>query len=232
MSNDIRQQQIAAWTGLSACEVTLRRYCDRQFLAIVASHLHKNPEFSAAWRQHLRSAILLCEQRKLIVLYCLQNPLGYWIKTFAEKFDVESLCVELPTSVQSRSEKVRCNTLFFQAKPSTEVTVELQRLPLPDRLILALADHVAAIELKRGSKTEKLLQHWQANQINANKGGTLYLAETKHSKRSSVADLSTTRQLPSTSSGSPSTHREQVPLSPNRACCVASHSETLNATPC
>ncbi len=136
------------------------RLANRTFIAIIASHLQRHPEWSNQWRDRLICALIRCRDEQKVVLFNTQTPIGFWIAQFARQLDVTCLSVQSASNI-SDDRVDEFKVILRPLKSSLHVPgPEMDALPLADRTIFALASELAIIELAKESKTLKMVKRW------------------------------------------------------------------------
>ncbi len=132
------------------------RLSKSQAVAFAASQRTRHPEWRKLWRNRLEVSLLRCREESKFVIYSLKTPIGYWIKQFAERLKVDHVRIIVGNEVADADE----HFIRLQNANAVEITADLSSLPLADRIVWSLTDEAYAIDIHRGSKSERLARNW------------------------------------------------------------------------
>jgi hypothetical protein len=157
----------------------------KRWLAIVASHRQSNRETSSAWREAIESAMRRCRAEELTLLLCRETPLGEYLLHAAKRFELSILELLLPRPHESYSDwqsKIRSLHKLANEPPDSQAILRISPLieeplrsdgnrnivsldntvvqgPLADVAMIALADFVHAVDVRKNGRIDRILRH-------------------------------------------------------------------------
>lgn len=152
----------------------------KRWLAIVASHRQSNRETSSAWREAIESAMRRCHAEELTLLLCRETPLGEYLLHAAKRFELSILELLLPRPHESYSDwksKIRKSSRLLSEPQESQALLRVSPIiddasestatkennlvegPLADVAMIALADFVHAVDVRKNGRVDRILRH-------------------------------------------------------------------------
>ncbi|MCY2973515.1 MAG: hypothetical protein NTW52_02485 [Planctomycetota bacterium] len=179
--------QLSQWIGSRKVilENSPAQVQQKRWLAIVASHRQSNRETSSAWREAIESAMRRCGAEELTLLLCRETPLGDYLLHAAKRFELSILELLIPPPHESYSNwesKNRSLHKLANGPPDSQAILRISPLieeplraggnrnivsldntdvqgPLADVAMIALADFVHAIDVRKNGRVDRILRH-------------------------------------------------------------------------
>jgi hypothetical protein len=162
----------------------------KRWLSIVASHRQSNREASSAWREAIESAMRRCRAEELTLLLCRETPMGDYLLHAAKRYELSILELLLPRPHESYSDwqlKIRSAPRLSNEPQESQAVLRISPIiddapesiktqstnpernpilgPLADVAMIALADFVHAIDVRKNGRIDRILRHRLAGSI-------------------------------------------------------------------
>jgi len=158
----------------------------KRWLSIVASHRQSNRETSSAWREAIESAMRRCRAEELTLLLCRETPLGDYFLHVAKRFELSILELLLPRPHESYPDwqsKIRMSSRLLNGPQESQAVLRVSPIiddapesikaeennfvqgPLADVAMIAFADFVHAIDVRKNGRIDNILRHRLAGSI-------------------------------------------------------------------
>lgn len=146
----------------------------KRWIAIVASHHQSNSETNSPWREAIESAMRRCKAEDLALIACRATPVGDYLLHVAKRFSIPTIELLTPrpqdslsdweSSLVKSSQKSSdpfSQTSYLRISPLiTAVQDSPEQLdgPLADLAMIAIADFVHAIDVRKNGRIDRILR--------------------------------------------------------------------------